>query len=513
MEHGVIGLKIGLYLFFSLLIGSVIGYFLRYFIFERVVGSAQRQAEEIKHQAEIEARSLVVQAKDEMLKAREAEEHEIKQVRAELDRREQRLQDRQDRIDSRRETLEELEKRLNQRQGNLDRRLNQLSQKEAEQVQALETIAHMSQIEAKEDLLHRVADKTRDETARLIRGLEAEAEADADKKAQKIIALAIERLASEHVSEITVSMVPLPDDDMKGRIIGRQGRNIRALEAATGVDLVVDDTPEAVTISSFDPVRREIARRSLSKLVVDGRIHPARIEKEVAKAKQEVDKAIKEAGENALIDLGISRLPDELVKLIGRLKFRTSYGQNQYYHSIETAKIAAMLAAELHADVEVAKLGGLLHDLGKAVSHEVEGPHALIGADLARRYGVGEKVVNCIASHHHEEEPKSIEAVLVAAADAISGARPGARREAIDDYFRRVNALQDIARSFPGVTDAYAIQAGREIRIIVKPKEVDDLGAIELSRQVARKVEDNLQYPGQITVTVVRETRAVNIAK
>ncbi len=497
----------------ALLVGSVIGYFGRYYFFERLVGHARQQAKEIKHSAEMAAQQILVQAKDKALELRSEAEKEAKHVRAELDRREQRLQDRQDRVDNRREALEELEKRLNQRQSSLDRRLNQVNKLEEEQRKKLEVIAQMSQVEARQELLHRVEETTRDDTAMLIRELEAEAIEEADKRARKVIALAVERLASEHVSEITVSLVPLPNDDMKGRIIGRQGRNIRALEAATGVDLVVDDTPEAVTISSFDPVRREVARRALSKLVIDGRIHPARIEKEVSRAKQEVDLAIKEAGENALIELGISGLPAGLIKLIGRLKFRTSYGQNQYHHAIETAKIATILAAELHADVEVAKLGGLLHDIGKAVSHEVEGPHALIGADIARRYGISEKVVNCIASHHHEEEQKCIEAVLVAAADAISGARPGARREAVDDYIHRVNALQEIARAFPGVSDAYAIQAGREIRVIVKPEDVDDLGAMELSRQVARKIEDNLQYPGLIKVTVVRETRAVEMAK
>ncbi|RME81465.1 MAG: ribonuclease Y, partial [Caldilineae bacterium] len=320
-------------------------------------------------------------------------------------------------------------------------------------------------------------------------------------------------LASDIVAESTITSVPLPSDEMKGRIIGRQGRNIRAIESVTGVDLVVDDTPEAIIISSHDPVRREVARMTLTKLVQDGRIHPARIEKEVEKAQQEVERAIREAGEEAVYQTGFQGLHPELIKLIGRLKFRTSYGQNQYYHAIETSHLAGLLAAELHGDVRAAKMGGLLHDLGKAVSHEVEGPHALVGADIARRYGVPEKVVNIIASHHGEVEPQSLEAILVASADAISGARPGARRESLENYIKRLTALEEIATSFKGVQQAYAIQAGREVRIIVMPDAVDDMRVIELSREIAQKVEDSLQYPGQIKITVIRETRAVEYAK
>ena len=324
---------------------------------------------------------------------------------------------------------------------------------------------------------------------------------------------ALERIASDHVSEFAVSSVDLPSDEMKGRIIGRQGRNIRAIEQALGVDLVVDDTPEAIIISSFDPIRREVARMAMSKLVSDGRIHPARIEKEVEKAQQEIERIVVEAGEQAMLEAGVSGLHREVQKILGRLKFRTSYGQNQLAHAVETAKIAGVIAAELHANVKIARMGGLLHDLGKAVTHEIDGPHAIVGAEIARRYNVPEVVINAIASHHGEVDPESIEAVIVAAADAISGARPGARRESLETYIKRVTELEEIGNSFKGVQQTYAIQAGREIRVLVRPEEIDDLASIQLSREIAKKIEDNLQYPGQIRVTVVRETRSVEYAK
>jgi ribonuclease Y len=349
--------------------------------------------------------------------------------------------------------------------------------------------------------------------ARVIRQVEAEAREEADNRARDVIALAVQRLASEHVSEIAVSVVPLPSDEMKGRIIGRSGRNIRAFELATGVDVVVDDTPEAVTISSFDPVRREVAKRALAKLVVDGRIHPARIEKLVEDAKIEVEAAIKEEGERAAYETGIPGLHPEILKLVGRLKFRTSYGQNQNAHAIETSHIAGMIAAELGADVAIAKAGGLLHDIGKAVDHEVEGTHAIIGAELAKRYGVNARVVNAIASHHHEVEQEYVESYIVEAADAISGARPGARRESLETYIKRVKTLEEIANTFDGVEQSYALQAGREVRIIVRPETIDDLKSLQLARDIARKIEETMQYPGQIKVQVIRETRAVDYAK
>ena len=325
--------------------------------------------------------------------------------------------------------------------------------------------------------------------------------------------MAMQRVASDQVSETVVSAVPLPSDDMKGRIIGRQGRNIRAFENATGVDVIVDDTPEAIILSGFDPIRREVARLAMSRLITDGRIHPARIEKLVNKARDEVDQAIKEAGEQAIYDAGVRRLHPEIIKLLGRLQYRTSYGQNQREHAIEASRLAVIIANEVGADIEVCREGALLHDIGKAVDHEVEGPHAIIGADIAKRYNVNAKVVNCIASHHHEVEQDSLEAVIVEVADAISGARPGARRESLENYVKRIKALEEVAHSFTGVEEAFAIQAGREVRIIVRPEEVDDYEAIKMSKDIARQVEENLQYPGQIKVTVVRETRAVDYAK
>jgi ribonuclease Y len=349
--------------------------------------------------------------------------------------------------------------------------------------------------------------------ARIIRQIETEAQEEGERKAGKIIADAIQRVASEHVSEVTSSSVALPSDEMKGRIIGRSGRNINAFEQAAGVDVIVDDTPEAVTISCFDPVRREVARRALEKLVLDGRIHPAHIEKTVKKEAKEVDKIIAEAGEEAAYEAGVPGLHREITRTLGRLKFRTSYGQNQLAHAVETAKLASVIAAELGADVEVAKAGALLHDLGKAMDHNVEGTHAQIGADLAKRYGVNPKIVNAIASHHHEIEQESVEAVIIEAADAISGARPGARRESLEQYLKRVRALEEIANSNTGVKESYALQAGREIRIFVKPEDIDDLAATRLARDISKQIEETMQYPGQIKVTVIRETRAVDYAK
>ena len=343
--------------------------------------------------------------------------------------------------------------------------------------------------------------------------MEHEAREEGDRRARAIVTQSIQRVASDQVAEVVVSTVPLPSEEMKGRIIGRQGRNIRAIEQITGVDIIVDDTPEAVILSCFDPIRREVARLALTKLINDGRIHPARVEKIVKKTEEEVDQIIRDAGEQAAIDAGVPGLHPEVIKLLGRMKYRTSYGQNVLAHSVETAHLAAMMAAELGADVELARAGGLLHDLGKAVSHEVEGPHALIGAEILRRYGLPAKVVNAVASHHHEEEQQTVEAVLVEAADAISGARPGARRETIEIYMKRIKTLESVANSFRGVAESYAIQAGREVRILVKPDEIDDYGAITLARDIAKKIEETLEYPGQIKVTVIRETRANDIAR
>ena len=474
---------------------------------------AEEQAARIIAEAETGAKQLQLAIKEEEVSRRAAMDTEQERRRKELERIEERLQNRLDTAERRLEQMENRERKLNQRSSKLDQREQQLSQMEEERAAELQRVAQMSTDEAREVLLADVRETTRNEMARAIREIESETMEEADRRAREIVALAIERIASDHVSEYAVSSVSLPSDEMKGRIIGRQGRNIRAIEQAVGVDLVVDDTPEAIIISSFDPVRREIARMALSKLVADGRIHPTRIEKEVQKATEEIERVIAEAGEQAMIETNNQGLHREIQRLLGRLKFRTSYGQIQLDHAIETAHIAAIIASELHANVKVARLGGLLHDLGKAVSHEIDGPHAIVGAEIAKRYGVSDVVVNAIAAHHGEVEPQSIEAVIVAAADAISGARPGARRESLETYIKRVTELEDIGNSFEGVSQTYAIQAGREIRVLVRPDDVDDMAAIKLSRDIAKKIEDNLQYPGQIRVTVVRETRAVEYAK
>ncbi|GIV76202.1 ribonuclease Y [Litorilinea aerophila] len=521
---GDIVLTIVLILLFSLLSGAVAAYLA--YNRGRVTGlqqeqdrqrqllqSAEEQASRLLAEAETKIKERELALKEEQVRLRNEMEAELDRKRKELERIEERLQSRLDSAERRLEQLENRERKLNQREAKLEQKAARLNTMEEEWAAELQRVAQMTEEEARQVLLERVEKSARQEMARTIREVEAEALDEADRRARAIIAMAIERLASDHVSEYAVSSVDLPSDEMKGRIIGRQGRNIRAIEQAVGVDLVVDDTPEAIIISSFDPVRREIARMALSKLVTDGRIHPTRIEKEVEQARHEIEQIILEAGEQAMIETNTQGLHRELQKLLGRLKFRTSYGQNQLYHAIETAHIAAMIAAELHANVKVARLGGLLHDIGKAVSHEIEGPHAIVGAEIARRYGVSEAVVNCIASHHGEVEPQSVEAVIVAAADAISGARPGARRESLETYIKRVTALEEIGNSFEGVSQTYAIQAGREIRVIVRPEVVDDLAAIELSKQIAKKIEDNLQYPGQIRVTVIRETRSVEYAK
>ena len=476
---------------------------------ELAVKSAESQAAQILKEAEAEVQRQQLALREEEVGIRNELDAIRTRQRRDLDRSESRLRNRQEQIDKRVDQIENRERKLNQRESGLDKRATELEAAEQQRNEELQRVAHLTQEEAKEILLQEAERNSRQELARTIREVEAETQEIAERRAREIITLSVERIASEHVTEYSVSAVNLPSDEMKGRIIGRQGRNIRAIEQATGVDLVVDDTPEAILISSFDPVRREVARISLSKLVSDGRIHPARIEKEVERAQQEVNQVIQEAGEQALIETNTQGLHREIQRLLGRLKFRTSYGQNQYYHAIETAHLAAVIAEELHADVKTSRLGGLLHDLGKAVSHEIDGPHAIVGGEIAKRYGLNAKVVNCIASHHGEVEPESIEAVIVAAADAISGARPGARRESLEAYIKRVTALEDIANSFEGVNQTFAIQAGREIRVIVQPDEVDDLQVIELGKDIASKIEDNLEYPGQIRVTVIRETRAV----
>jgi ribonucrease Y len=471
---------------------------------------AEQEAKTITTEAQVKAQSALKDAEEKARAIVEENEQNTIRRRRELDKEDDRLQKRREDLDQRLERLEQREQNLNKRQSKMDKQQNDLQKLESQRLEELQRIAQMTKDEGKAELLAAVELDARSDMARIIRQVEAEAREEADTRARDVIALAVQRLASEHVSEIAVSVVPLPSDEMKGRIIGRNGRNIRAFEQATGVDVVVDDTPEAVTISSFDPVRREVAKRALAKLVVDGRIHPARIEKLVDDAKSEVELTIREEGERAAYETGIPGLHPEVLKLLGRLKFRTSYGQNQHAHSIETAHIAGMIAAELGADVQLAKAGGLLHDIGKAIDHEVEGTHAIIGA---KRYGVNAKIVNCIASHHHEVEQEFVEAYIVEAADAISGARPGARRESLETYIKRVKTLEEIANSFEGVEQSYALQAGREVRIIVRPDSIDDYKSLQLARDIARKIEETMQYPGQIKVQVIRETRAIDYAK
>ncbi len=494
-------------------LAAVGGYLFKRYRAEPIIKAAEAEAERLAMEAQTAYKEKILAAKDEALQLHERAEKEINQRRQELQRQEQRLQNRREDVDNKREALERRSKKQDQLQSRLDQKQNDIDKLYGQQQEELQRVASLTREEAKEELLRKVEEETRQDSARVIREVEAQVKEEAENRAREIIVTAIQRCASDQVAESTVSSVPLPSDNMKGRIIGRGGRNIRAIENLTGVDLVVDDTPEAIIISSFDPVRREIARIALDKLILDGRIHPARIEGVVQKAQEEVDKVIIQEGENAVYELGIRGFPQELIRLIGRLKYRTSYGQNVLLHSIETAKLAAMIAADLKANVQVAKEAALLHDLGKAIDHDVDGPHAIIGADTAKKMGVSPIVVNAIAAHHGEAEPQSMEAIIVSAADAISGARPGARRESLERYIKRITALEDLAQSFSGVKQAYAIQAGREIRIIVKPDEVDDLAAIQLSKSVAGSVEEQLEYPGQIKVTVIRETRAVGYAK
>jgi ribonuclease Y len=479
----------------------------------RLRTAAEDQARLIVSAAEGEAQDVVRQAREEAIKVRTEVESDLNRRRADLNREEDRVQKRREGLDERLEKLEEREQKLNKRQSLLDRQRNELEEIKVERLAALERVAEMTRDDARSHLLQMVEDEIRNDMARRIREVEDEMSAEADNRARELIAMAIQRVASEYVSDVTVSVVALPSDEMKGRIIGRNGRNIRAFEQAAGVDVVVDDTPEAVTISSFDPMRREAARRALSQLVLDGRIHPARIEQLITNARKEVEQIVKEEGDRAAYDAGVSGLHPEVTKMLGRLKFRTSYGQQQLAHAVETARLASVLAAELGANVEIAKAGGLLHDLGKAMDHEMEGTHAALGAEFCRRYGVPEPVVNCIESHHHEVDQNYVEAIIVEAADAISGARPGARRESLESYLKRVRTLEEIANSFEGVSQSYALQAGREVRIIVKPEDIDDLATLRLSRDIAKKIEESMQYPGQIKVTVIRETRSVDFAK
>ncbi len=502
-----------LFIIVAALAGVSVGYLMRSKLITHQATLLQEEAQRKLVEARASAMEVELAGKDKALKLLQDAENETKRQTQELNRQESRLQQRRENLDHRLDALEVRERKLDERRRTMDTRQAELDKAWQKQIAELERISGLTQADAKALLLKEVESDARADAARIIREIEIEANQEGERKAREIVTLAIQRIASDQVAETTVSTVELPSDEMKGRIIGRGGRNIRTIENITGVDLVIDDTPEAVVVSSFDPVRREVARLALSKLILDGRIHPARIEKIVEKAQEEVDAKIREEGERAAFELGIHSLHPDIIKLLGRLHYRTSYGQNVLQHSVESARLAAMMAAELGADVELAKMAGLLHDIGKAIDHEVDGPHAVIGAEVLARYGMPERIINAVGSHHAEMEQNSLEAVLVQAADAISGARPGARRESLENYIKRIKALEQVANSFEGVETSFAIQAGREIRIIVKPEDVDDLGAIELSRNIAKKVEESLQYPGQIKVTVVRETRAVEYAK
>jgi ribonuclease Y len=474
---------------------------------------SEAEARRTIDEAEARRRELVLEAKDESLKVRDELERENQLRRKEIDRLERRTQQKEEQIDRRIEALDRRERKVQTSERELEEMRQDLSRMEEERRLELERVAQLTLDEARTQVVQRAEIEMRDVMNRQVREIEQQAKLEANQRALKILATTIQRVSSDYVAENTVSVVPLPTDDMKGRIIGREGRNIRSLEQATGVDLIVDDTPEAVTLSSFDPVRREIARRSLAKLIQDGRIHPARIEEVVNKTRLEVEQIIREEGERVAYEANVQGLHPDLIKLLGRLKYRTSYGQNVLQHSLEVSQIAGALAAELGADFNVCKTAALLHDIGKAVDHEVEGPHALIGADIARRLGRSAKIVHAIAAHHGEEEPQTVEAFIVATADSISGARPGARREMVETYIKRLEALEGVANSFAGVEKAYAIQAGREVRILVQPEKVDDLAATRLARDIVRKIQESLEYPGQIKVTVIRETRVVDYAR
>jgi len=475
--------------------------------------AAEKKAAKLTAEAELKARDVVREAKVEAEKLKSAADADYRERRAELQRHESRVAQKEATLEHKIEGVDHRERNLATKEKQIESIRVQLEEARSRQLKQLELISGMSSAEAKQALLEAVETEMREEASRRLREWEVGLKEEAGKKAQEILSEAIQRSASEVVSETTVASVPLPSDEMKGRLIGREGRNIRALEQATGVDLIIDDTPEAVTLSSFDPVRREVARVALTRLILDGRIHPARIEEVVAKAKEEVDATIYNAGEQAAYQVGVHGLSPELIKLLGRLKFRTSYGQNVLAHSIEVAYLAGMIASELGANVATAKKTGLLHDIGKAVDREVEGSHAAIGADLVKQWDKSPEVVQGIAEHHGEADTTSLWGFIVSAADAISGARPGARREMLESYLKRLKALEDIASGFKGVEKSYAIQAGREVRILVKPEEIDDLGAMRLARDIVKKIEESLEYPGQIKVTVLRETRAIDYAK
>jgi len=475
--------------------------------------TAEERAQVALREVEAQRKEMILQAKDQSHQIRAEVDAEYRERRTEVQRQERRLQQKEETLDRKIEVTEKRERALQVKERELEVQEARIGDMQEARRKELERVAGMTADQAKAVLLEDIEDEVRIDANRRYREIEIEVKEDADSRIRKVLAIAASRAASEFVPEITVSIVPLPNEEMKGRIISREGRNIRAIEQATGVDLIIDETPEAITLSAFDPVRREVARRAITKLIADGRIHPARVEEVVVKAKAEVETQMREEGEKAAYAANVQGLHPDLIKLLGRLMYRTSYGQNQLNHVVEAARIASAIAAEIGADVNVARTATLLHDIGKAVDHEVEGPHALIGAELAKRLGRSAKIVHAIAAHHNEEEPETVEAWIVQAADALSGGRPGARRDSVEHYVKRLEALEAVANSFEGVEKSFAIQAGREVRMLVKPESIDDLGAMRLARDVAKKIEESLEYPGQIKVTVVRETRAIEYAK
>ena len=510
-----------LYALIGIIVGLVIGIFagiqIRKNISEKEISSAEEEAKRIINEsiksAESKKREALVEAKEEILKARNEYEKEVKERRSDLQKQERRLQQKEETLDRKTDNIEKKEETLARKLSELEEAREEVATVKKTQMEVLERISGFTAEEDKNYLISQLETEVTHESAMKIKEIEARFKEEADTMAREMISLAIQRCAADHVAEATVSVVPLPNDEMKGRIIGREGRNIRTLETLTGVDLIIDDTPEAITVSCFDPVRREIARIALEKLILDGRIHPARIEEMVEKAKREVDATIKAEGERAVFETNVHGLHPELVKLLGRMKYRTSYGQNVLNHSIEVSHVAGLLAAEIGANVAEAKRAGLLHDLGKAIDHEVEGSHVAIGVELARKYKESEAIVHAIEAHHNDVEPKTVVACLVQAADAISAARPGARRENLENYIKRLEKLEEVTSSFPGVEKSYAIQAGREVRIMVKPEQVSEDQMVLLARDIAKKIEEELEYPGQIKVHVLRETKVIEYAK
>lgn len=499
------------------IITFILGYFVRRYIAEGKIKNAESVAGRIIEDAEKEAetakKEAVLEAKEEIHKQRSELDKEIRDRRNEVQRMERRILQREELLDKKTDAIEQREESINKKQRDVQKLHEDVQELYKKEVAELERLSGLSSEEAKQLLLNDIEKEIKHEAAMMIKDIETKAKEEGERKAKDIISLAIQKCAADHVAETTVSVVNLPNDEMKGRIIGREGRNIRTLETLTGIDLIIDDTPEAVILSGFDPIKREVARVALEKLIIDGRIHPARIEEMVEKAKKEVDAYLRDQGEQATFETGVHGLHPELIRLLGRLRFRTSYGQNVLNHSIEVAQLAGTMAAELGADVKFAKRAGLLHDIGKAVDHEVEGPHVQIGADLAKKYKENNDVINAIAAHHEDIEATTIEAVLVQAADAISAARPGARRETLESYIKRLEKLEEIANSIDGVEKSFAIQAGREVRIMVKPDEISDADIVSVARDIVKRVESELEYPGQIKVNVIRETRAIEYAK